>query len=216
MTLFVRLSGLHAALLAVTTGLLAVATSQAQGQQSASGGTLVALIDLDYVFTTHSAFKEQLDRLKEDAKKLEADRKAIVARLEGLKKELSALKPGSPEYKSQEQKLAQELADAQVQSELRMKDLTDQQARLHFDEYNLILKEVEAVARKNGIGLVLRFDREAIDSADRNSVLRGVNRMVVFQQDLDISDLVLEGLQARPARVSGRPVTGPRNTKKQN
>lgn len=183
--------------------LLGLAIAQAKAQESASG-TLVAVIDLDYVFSKHTAFTQQLDRLKEEHKKLEEDRKGLVTRLDGLRKELSGLKPGSPDYKALEQDLAEQVAKAQVDTELRMKDLSDKQARLHYDEYMRVLREVDAVAQKNGIGLVLRFERDAIDATDRNSVLRGVNRTVVFQRELDITELVLKGLSV-PERLGDRP-----------
>jgi hypothetical protein len=67
----------------------------------------------------------------------------------------------------------------------------DREARLYYETYIDVQSAVSSFAGQRRIGLVLRFDSEEIDMADRASVLRGVNRAIVFQDRIDItSDIV--------------------------
>jgi len=53
------------------------------------------------------------------------------------------------------------------------------------------------VARKREIRLVVRYDIVPIDQENRDSILKGVNRYVVFQDKIDITEEVIEGLNRR-------------------
>ena len=52
----------------------------------------------------------------------------------------------------------------------------------------------------NGIELVLRYSAEPMDPQNRQSILQGVNRPLVYHRDLDITGEVLDRLNR--ARVS--------------
>jgi hypothetical protein len=65
-------------------------------------------------------------------------------------------------------------------------------------------------ARQNNISLVLRFSSEPIEPDDRNSVLQGINRAVVYQNQLNITGHVLKEINSTPAGgVPGRQAFGP-------
>ncbi len=53
------------------------------------------------------------------------------------------------------------------------------------------------MARKREIRLVVRYDIVPIDQENRDSILKGVNRYVVFQDKIDITEEVIEGLNRR-------------------
>jgi hypothetical protein len=50
-----------------------------------------------------------------------------------------------------------------------------------------------------GIQLVVRFDRDAIDPSNPQEVLAGLNRPVIFQNSLDITNYIIESLNGGPA-----------------
>jgi hypothetical protein len=63
---------------------------------------------------------------------------------------------------------------------------------------------VEEAATKYGLSLVLRFDSQEIDPNNRNEVVKGVNRAVVFHRKLDLTSMVSDALNARMAAAGGR------------
>ena len=58
---------------------------------------------------------------------------------------------------------------------------------------------VESLAKEHGLSLVMRFDSSSIDPNNREEVIRGVNRGVVFHRRLDLTSLVSQALNTRTA-----------------
>jgi Skp family chaperone for outer membrane proteins len=55
-------------------------------------------------------------------------------------------------------------------------------------------KAVRNIAAQRELRLALRFSSEALNDKDRKSVLQTVNRPIVFQDQLDITDEVIKAL----------------------
>jgi Skp family chaperone for outer membrane proteins len=174
----------------------------AQSGAQAANGVLVAVIDIGYVLTHHAVLQQRLEKIKAEVKAFDSQlterRRQITAKTDQLTK----LPPGNPEYRKLEEELTRDVSALQVEAQLKKKEMLNQEATSYYEAYNEVLGTVDAVASRYGIGLVLRFDRENIDPTDRTSVLRGVNRAVVFQRNLDISPLVVEHLQAASRQLS--------------
>ena len=66
---------------------------------------------------------------------------------------------------------------------------------------------VDSFAKRNGIALVIQFSADKIDPANPQSIMRGVNRAVVYQHQLNITDFVIEIVNAgTPKPVQGGAV----------
>ena len=120
---------------------------------------------------------------------------------------LERYKPSSEEFKREEEKLAKANSDLRIKVELKKREFLEKEASIYFQTYKEIESIVASFAVKNRIGLVLKFTGDEIDPADRGSVLQGVNRPVVYQQNLDISEIIVRSL---PPAVATGP--GPRPT----
>lgn len=174
-----------------------------------NSGTNVAVIDIKLVFDNHTRFKRMLDDIKREIEQFDGEirekRKSLSKRLEGLRE----LKSSSPEYRRLESQLAKEEADLQVEMSLKRKDILMKEAQVYFDAYQEVVKNVSEFSDRHSIGLVLAFDSQKIDSTKRESVLKGVNRVVVFQRRLNITDHILQrlnsGIAPRGADNRNRP-----------
>jgi hypothetical protein len=60
------------------------------------------------------------------------------------------------------------------------------------------------------VDLVVRFNSEKMDPGKPESVLQGINKFVVFNRDLDISNNILQLLEAQTPPAPG-PGTQPTN-----
>ena len=78
-------------------------------------------------------------------------------------------------------------------------ELLNREARVYYDTYREMQTVVKALAEANGLSLVLRFDSESIDPNNRNEVIKGVNRAVVFHRKLDLTAMVSAELNTRMA-----------------
>lgn len=185
----------------------------------AQHGTKVALIDISHIFQHNTKFKNTMDGMKAEIEKFEEYVKGRQQQLRTKGEGLKRFNVGSREYKDEEAALAKESADLQVEIGLKKKDIMEREARVYYEAYAEIEYHVRQIGQMRNIGLVLRYNSNKIDQNDRNSVLQGVNRSIVYQNQLDITQLVLNSINSQapgavrqptggtaPApRVSGRP-----------
>lgn len=177
--------------------------------QSAQGpsGTAIALVDMNKVFQNHMRFKAAMDDLKKDITNYEAGLGDQRKQAAHMNEQLANYRPGTPEYKQVESQLAQLAANAQVGMAMQKKEFLEREAKVYYQAYMEVAEQVNQIAARNNIALVLSYNGEPINAEDRASILQGVNRAVVYQRELDITPLVLERLNrgAMPAAMGARP-----------
>ena len=166
-------------------------------------GTNVAVIDIGQVFDKHPQFQAQMQNLKKQVEELDAFLRGEQKRMITMRDDLQSYAAGSPQYKAKEEEMAHLQSDLQVKMALQRKDFVEKEARVYFDTYNEVYTIISEVADRNGIGLVLRFNSEEMKPEDRSSVLNGVNRAVVFQRNLNVTNMVVaEVLRRYPQSVA--------------
>lgn len=190
--------------------LFAVADLRADRNTPAPASN-VAVVDFGYIFKNHAGLKAQSEKLKAEQEeigaKLQGERQAIGKGVENLKK----LKAGTPDYKKLEEELAQREADLKVQIALQKKQIFEKDTKNMYAVLTEVNDEIKSFANKNGIAVVLQYSADPPDPSNPNSVAGALSRGVVFQDQLDISDLILKELNRRGSNpVSQRP----RNTQK--
>ena len=183
-----------------------LASSQCLGQEKAT--TPIVVLDLSKVFDSHVQFKAKIDRIKAmvqaEETKIQQTGEAIKKRVE----QLAAYQPSSPEYKSLEEETARMQGQVQADMALKRKGFLEQEAKVYFDTYEQVKREVKAFAESNRIGIVLRYSSDEIDSANRQSVLQGINQPIVYNQGgLDITSYIIDRLQ-RSGGAAATATTG--------
>ncbi len=183
------------------------AFGQQQTPPRVSGGTAVAVIDINFIFKNHERFKQKMDEIKRDIEAFEGylrdERNKITTQTEELKNQPA----GSPAYKTLEESIAAMHTQLTLETGRKRKEILEREAKVYYNSYKEIEELVALFADRHGIGLVLRFNSEEMDSTKRESVLQGINRAVVFQRNLNITHLILDELSHRtpPARIGGNP-----------
>ena len=149
---------------------VALAGSTCLGQEKAT--TPIVVLDLSKVFDSHTQFKAKIEQIKSMVKAEEAK---IQQQGEAIKQrvaKLGSFQPSSAEYKSLEEETARMQGQVQADMALKRKGFLEQEAKVYFDTYEQVKREVKAFAESNRIGIVLRYSSEEIDSANRQSVLQ--------------------------------------------
>ena len=173
----------------------------------AGGGTNVVVIDVAYVFKNHVRFNAKMNEIKREIEQYDAFVRDETKKLQTKKEQLITYKQETPEYKRLEEEGARLQSDLQIKVAQKRREFLEAEARAYFDIYKEIEQTVAVFAQRNRISLVLRFNGEDMKADDRNSVMAGVNRAVVYQQNLDISNNILQELNPAGQPV-GQPVTG--------
>lgn len=173
------------------------------GLAHAQSGTQMAVIDVSKIFKNHTRFKQAMEGMKAEVKAFEATLQERGKQINDLKKQMQPFEPGSPEYKQLEAQIMKIQADGQIEATQKRKDFLAREARIYHDVYNEVTADVARFAEQHGIQLVVRFNSDQIDPKDRNSVLEGVNRAVVYQSKLNITNNILQRLEQK--RVAQNP-----------
>ena len=170
-----------------------------------AAGTSVVVIDVAFIYKNHNRFNATMLDIKTDIEKFEAYVRKKQTDFKSLGEALGTYNAGSQEYKQKEEELARLQSDLQVEVGLKRKEFLQQEARVYFRVYKEIEQEVRIFAERNGIHLVLRYNKDDMKEDDRASVLQGVNKAVVFQQGRDITELILKALNQGPVVPAATP-----------
>ncbi len=185
-------------------GQIPAAQAPTAQPHSAGPATAVAVIDVGYIFKNHAGFKAAMDRMKDEVMAAENGLKSERDRINGLMEQIKGFNVGTPEYKKLEAEIAKAQGDFNVNAQLQKKDFMDREAKVYLQVYSQIEKAVEQFAREHRIAVVHRFDGEPVDNSDRNQILRGITKPIVYlEPGIDITPDVLKMLNG-PA-VAGAP-----------
>ena len=157
------------------------------------------------IFQNHDGFKRAMEGMKEEVKQYEETLRARHQALAKKKEELAGFRPGTREYVTRERAIADETAKLSVDTQLKKKEFLEREARVYYRIYEEVTRAIQEYATRSGISLVLRYNGQKMNPEDRNSVLAGVNRAIVYQNNLDITADIIDRLN-RLART--RPGNG--------
>lgn len=188
-----------ATLLACLTALVFSATSaqaQGQGQPPSRSRGNIAVIDISKIFKEHQRFRSQLEFMKKDVDAAEATLKRERDEIRKMAEEMQQrYKVGTPDYKRMEEQIATRSSNLQLRMNLQKRDFMEKEANIYFHVYKEVETEVTNFARPRGIDLVLRYnDIEMKNSENRQEILAGVNKAVVYHNNIDITYDILERL----------------------
>jgi Skp family chaperone for outer membrane proteins len=171
------------------------------------------VVDISYIFKNHNGFKAEMDRMKKEVEAYEEHLRTQQNVLMKEKERLSDYRLGSADYDALERNLADKGAKLQVDMQMKRKEFLEREARVYYDVYRQVAAAIRAFAEQSGsIELVLRYSGEPMDPANRQSVLQGVNRPIVYHRQLDITREVLDRLnRTQVSQQKARtPATGTR------
>jgi Skp family chaperone for outer membrane proteins len=193
------------------------AASQPQSSHPQSGVSRTAspdvcVIDVGYIFKNHVRFNGMMEEMKRDLIEVEKQFRGETERITKMVQELSRWKPGSAEYNAEEERITRARAELQTNMALKKKEFMLREAKIYYDVYDEIVKVTADFCARYGISLVLRYNSEPIEPQNANSVMKGVNRNVVFQKSVNITYDILALIN--PQRPSVQPKTQVGRTQK--
>jgi Skp family chaperone for outer membrane proteins len=178
-----------------------------EAQAQSPSGTSVAVIDLMVVFKAHPRLTTQLEQLKSQMDSYEAYVRNEQKKVQSLAEQLKTLKPGTADYTDKEKQYASLQANLGVQVRQKQREFLEQEAKVRYDAYIEIQKAVADFCERYRIQLVIRFNREDIDASKPQAVMMGVNRPIVYQSQLDITNHIITALGGKvPTETAERTV----------
>ena len=152
----------------------------------------VAVVDIGKVFEKHKRFLEKSEDFKRTNQSAQERLKEMAEAGQRLKEELGRQKPGSAEFG----KIQKELTDKQAEFLKYQKEQAERFQKEQSDAisvtYKDILEQVQQIAEARGLRLVLRYQAETPDPMIPAKLGEWVNRQVLYQNGLDITEEVIQ------------------------
>ena len=158
---------------------------------------IVAVLDVAEVFKENTSFNTQLNAIRNEAKSLNDQFQSRMKQLQENAQGLSIYNPGTPERRAKEAELEQEQTKIRTQYRQANEDLLNREAALYHRTYLDLQSVVQRLAMQHGISMVLRFDRSQVNPDIRPEVVKVVNRAVVYQKNLDLTDMVIKEMVSK-------------------
>ncbi len=111
-------------------------------------------VDVAYIFKNNEGIKRQVKAVEDNLKAFDTE---LTAKREQLKTSLEQLKTyqaGSADYTAQEEKVASMESKLRLDMARKRKELADREAKIYYDNYQLISAGVQAIAEYHKISLV--------------------------------------------------------------
>ena len=187
------------------TGGAAPAAARPAATAAAPSGTNVALVDVSFIFRSCPRVKQAFESIQKQAEEYQAHMRQEEANLKKVQEQMQEFKPGTPEFKERDEALAKKVSELQLQGRKKQQELAELEAHLYYDTYKEIETRIAEFSIRRRIGLVMRFSRDKMTPDDGNSIKQGLSKLVVWHGGLDITNFILEGMNAEGAAA---PSTG--------
>ncbi|TWU25934.1 OmpH family outer membrane protein [Bythopirellula polymerisocia] len=178
----------------VSLGLAALASptsAQQTGPSANSARYGYGVVDVTYIFKHYQRFTTSMENMKKEMEsadgQIKTERDAIVEK----ERAREQYNPGAPEFKQIDEEIARLKAEFQLKAGKIRRDFLEREAQVYYQTYQEVSNAVQYYAQQHNIGMVLRFNGDAIDPNNREDILRAINKPVVFQNNVDITPDVL-------------------------
>lgn len=179
-----------------TIALLGLLPTVASAQKAEKHHT--ALIDMAHVFKNYKKFTALTEALQSEIEQSDQSAQKMLGEIQGLQQQLTSgvVKEGTPDFVQLESKMLKAQTDLETFRRTTQRDFLRREAEIYKTVYVEVERHVEQYSKYYDYALVLRFNREQVNSAENpRAIMNGLNRQVVyFRQRDDITDPILSFL----------------------
>jgi len=169
-------------------------TLNADDARAAGALQEIAVVDLSKIFAGHKAFLAETEDLKRDAERAQEEGKALYSAGIKLGEELKLHKQGTAEHTRIAKELKEKADAFKKFNEETQKRMAEKQAGMALKYYSSINEEIQRIAAARGFKLVVNFASDPIDPKDLSKAMQVMNRQVLYQNGLDITEDVLQAV----------------------
>ena len=173
----------------------------------------VGLIDMAHVFKNYKKFEALREELKDEIAASEAKAKEMQTDLAEMQKAMKGLTEGGPEFTKAEGAIVKKAADFESFRRTASREFLQKESKIYLLVYNETSAAVKKYADFHKYSLIIRFNREELDTENPQNLLQGMNRQVVYHhEEDDITPSVLEFLNRKYTSTAtpAPPVNPPR------
>jgi Skp family chaperone for outer membrane proteins len=158
----------------------------------------IAILNMDRIFKTHQPLLDQLAPAREEAKALQEKLQLRQAEIETVANQIRKAEPGSPDFQRLQGQLLKLNGELRQLAEAGQQTIQKKETTIYLAFYRTLDEEVAKYAKAKGLKLVLRQQDSSLDEKQPvQEILKSLNRGIIYQDGLDITDDILKALDAR-------------------
>lgn len=175
------------------------AESKVQPPQTSSTG--VATLNVDRLIKEFPGIQDRLEPLRAEAKKLEETIQIRQIELESVQSQLRKTQPGSGEFVKLQQQFLKLNGELQQMVARERGNLQMQEAKVLLGVFREVDDVVKKLAKERGYKLVIRQQSTSFDDEQPlPEIMKTLNRIVFFEEGIDITDDVLAACAKKPVQ----------------
>jgi Skp family chaperone for outer membrane proteins len=184
---------------AILAGLLGYTWAQGQALRGADNEQQppafpVAVVDMARVLNGYKQLTERKEEQQKLFQKAEESAKQRVEEAKRLQEELKAAKEGSAEHKRLFEELQAKSKEFQQFRGQQQQALVEAQSKMLLWAYERVVEQVQQYADAHQIKLVMQINPIPVEGKPPQEIIAGINRQVIYQNSLDITDEILQAL----------------------
>jgi Skp family chaperone for outer membrane proteins len=188
----------YAGVSVVLAGMLGFSWAQGRGAVIAEEPRLlageIAVVDMAKVFDGHKKLTDRREKVRREAQDAQETFAAMGQAGKKLQDELTRHKPGSADHNRISKELQEKAAEMQKYQKETVQRLQQEEAEIYLETYKLVIEEIQRIAEARGLKLVLRYQADNLDAKDPKKLLESLNRQILYEKGLDITDEVLQAV----------------------
>jgi len=158
----------------------------------------VAFVDLAYFFAHCEPFHEAMAEIKVEVECANGVVNAENEALKAMQQQLAGLGAGTPEYVELEAKITRRTAELGASVQTQKAAFVRREAKVYWDTYQQLTREVEAYAREHRLVMVVRINEAPPSLVKPEEILKQINRELIwYDPQRDITRLILQRMTER-------------------
>jgi Skp family chaperone for outer membrane proteins len=158
----------------------------------------VAVLNLDILFKEEKQVVKALEELKQEAAEIDEKVKLRQSELEAVGNDLRKAQPGSQEQRRLQQEAVKLNGELQQYVNRERANVQLKEAKIYLSAYRNIETVVKEYCKEKGIKLVIRQQTTSLDDDQQGQeIIKALNRIVVFEDGLDITGDIQKRLKAK-------------------
>ena len=161
-----------------------------RAQAQSPGPHKIGLIDMAYIFKNYKKFTDLREDLKKEIERSDSNAKQMVAEITVLQKKMKdgqkTFKQDSPQFKQWRTQLIEMSGKYQVFRQDEQRRFLGKESQIYKTVYLEVTNAVRIYAKYWKFTLILRWNKDGVDSADNAKTILGrMNRLVIYSRDGD-------------------------------
>ena len=178
--------------------------------QAAPAPTRTALLDVSFIFKNHHRFRALMEEMRGQVQAAEVQVQAEKKQITKMAKTLQSYNKGSPEYKELDERINEQSTRLQITVNKQKAEFLKQECAHLLQRLpgNLPGDRLLLPAIQLRLGDQIHSDNASPDNPEL--VLNMINKPVVWQRGLDITQNILDNLNRGARPIRPRPTSGER------